>query len=133
MFSVFIRNANRPLPELRSGFSYGNDVNFLVGQSSRFVFLEENGRDILVGVHKANIESNNYYDGPFDQVPPRLELQEMLEAAYPYVKERGGIDRHGNFKSLTGNRVAISPYLQYESLNKLHQASAIAIDQRLRG
>jgi hypothetical protein len=128
---LFLRNLNRPLPENRSKFGYGNGIDFYVGLSSRFVFLEENGRDVLVGVHKANIESNNFYDGPFDQVPPRLELKNTLETAYPYVKKRGGIDRHGNFESLSGNRVAISPYLQYETLNEICQMSAIAIDLEL--
>lgn len=90
---------------------------------SQFVFLEQKHdnrqRYLLVGVNAENIMNNNYYDGPFDQVPPDLDLKDMLMASYPYVQYRGGIDSHGNFLALDAQRVAISPYMPYDTLGQL--------------
>lgn len=103
------------------------DPRFLVGSDSRFVFYShriqsvrgEHARLLLVGVHSNEVSRNSYFDGPFDQVPPRLDLKPYLELAYPYVMMRGGIDEHGNFLQLDNQRVAISSYQAYESLNSL--------------
>jgi hypothetical protein len=86
---------------------------------SRFVFVHDRdaGRKLLVGVPQNAVSTNSYSDGPFDQVPPKLPLKEKLERAYPYVKLRGGIDDHGNFRDMEASRVAISPYLQYATLD----------------
>jgi hypothetical protein len=105
-----------PLPdELVAIESRG--VRFLVGQRSRFVFLVDDSaapsRRVLVGVSEQEVRANSFYDGPFDQVPPKLPIGAMLERAYPYVLARGGIDAHGNFLGLDHQRVAISPYQQY--------------------
>lgn len=115
----FVLEPCQPLPESLS--RAGSTLPIEVGQESRYVFLldEATGRRVLCGVHASNIRQNNYFDGPFDQVPPRLPLREMLERAYPYVRYRGGIDEHGNFVRLEGQRVAISPYQAYESLGAL--------------
>lgn len=56
---VFIRYKTKPLPEKRTTFSYGNKLTFLVGQSSRFVFLSDQDREILVGVPNRNVIANN--------------------------------------------------------------------------
>lgn len=92
--------------------------DYLIGERTRFVYYDDSvsGRKILVGVAREEIKGNTYYDGPFDQVPPRLPLKQKLEAAYPYVTYRGGIDEHGNFIATPGSRVAISPYTDYEDL-----------------
>jgi len=93
----------------------------LVAQRSRFVFYEPPARDrrVLVGVRRQSVRANDWFDGPFDQVPPRLDLKERLEASYPYVKLRGGIDAHGRFRRLDAQRVAISPYRIYDDLPAL--------------
>ncbi|MBL8875672.1 MAG: hypothetical protein JNM86_07745 [Phycisphaerae bacterium] len=108
--------AGEPLVSVR-----GDATEFLVGLHSRFVYFvdQPTGRRILVGVHSSNVRDNNYFDGPFDQVPPDLSLREMLNETYPYTKFRGGIDEHGNFNSFEGQRVAISPYQQYTSTDRL--------------
>ncbi len=95
--------------------------SYFLGQRTSYIFYkdQEYARKILVGVSQNNIYLNNYYDGPFDQVPPRLYLKEKLEAAYPYTKYAGGIDEHGNFYSFAGSRVAISPYLDYNDTANL--------------
>ncbi len=101
-----------PLPEAGD--------RLLIGRKSRMVFWkDEHDRLILVGVAARNIADNSWFDGPFDQVPPRLPLRDKIEAAYPYVKYRGGIDEHGNFLELDAQRVAISPYQSYRSIDEL--------------
>ena len=100
---------------------FGSSGDYFVGRDTRFVYLrdESTRRMLLAGVLTENIRANNYYDGPFDQVPPDLSIGGKLERAYPYVKYRGGIDDHGNFNQLEGSRVAISPYLAYQSLEEM--------------
>lgn len=112
----YVLNADKPVPE-RWVRGESQSVETWFGEKSRFCFARHtpSGRLILVGVHRRNIELNTWYDGPFDQVPPRLPIRELLEEAYPYVKDAGGIDEHGNFVKMAGQRVAISPYMEYES------------------
>jgi hypothetical protein len=115
----YVLNPKRPRPETWSRAAEGPDVWF--GDNSRFCFLRDTttGRYILVGVHRGQIERNTWYDGPFDQVPPRLPIRAILEEAYPYVKDAGGLDEYGNFLTQAGQRVAISPYQAYQSGPKL--------------
>ena len=72
-----------------------------------------------MGVSRKDIFYNNYFDGPFDQVPPRLPLRDKLHAAYPYTNYSGGIDEHGNFHWFKSSRVAISPYYDYLTAKEL--------------
>lgn len=97
------------------------DDNYLLGKRTNYIYYRDSEYDrrLLVGVSENEIFQNSYYDGSFDQVPPRLSIKEKLELAYPYVKYRGGIDEHGNFKEIDGSRVAISPYYNYESLEDI--------------
>lgn len=113
----YILNTTRNLPEEWSLAYADGKREVWFGDDSRFCFVKHvrSGRIILVGVHEANIFLNNVYDGPFDQVPPRLSIRSMLEEAYPYVQDAGGIDEHGQFLKQDGRRVAISPYIAYKS------------------
>jgi hypothetical protein len=113
--------------ETMFAINIGQEFPLVIGAESRFVFYEDRtmGRRVLVGVSSDEIRRNSYFDGPFDQVPPNLDLREKLEAAYPYVKLRGGIDEHGNFRELEGQRVAISPYQQYDTVENLVKKLAV--------
>ncbi len=95
--------------------------SFAKGDKTGFIYFldEQYQRRLLVGVSAFSVYANDHYDGPFDQVPPHLPLKEKLESAYPYVVYRGGIDEYGNFRKIEGERVAISPYSQYEDSNSL--------------
>jgi hypothetical protein len=97
----------------------GGGNRYLYSRRTDFVFFNDvrERRKLLVAVAARNVYENNYFDGPFDQVPPRLELKGKLEAAYPYLKS-DPIDAHGNFLNREGQRVAISPYLDYQSLDE---------------
>ena len=111
---------------------FREEEGYLIGKRTGYAFYEdtEYGRKLLVGVQIRNIYANNYFDGPFDQVPPRLPIKEKLEAAYPYVTYNGGIDEYGNFLAEDGVRVAISPYLAYETTDELRAAHKECAAQR---
>lgn len=113
----YVLREDRPMPDRLVPVTESNGELF-VGQLSRFVFFfdAELGRKVLCGVRTRSIMDNNYFDGAFDQVPPRLGIRPMIVAAYPYTAMRGGIDEHGNFLDVEGQRVAISPYMNYSSL-----------------
>jgi hypothetical protein len=110
----YVINPDIPTPEPLDKVSLG-DLNLFFGHESRYCFYEHGptGRKILVGVHERNIRQNTWFDGPFDQFPPHLNVKSILEEAYPYVTDAGGIDSNGNFVNLPGQRVAISPYIDY--------------------
>ncbi|MEK7390857.1 MAG: hypothetical protein AAB635_01830 [Patescibacteria group bacterium] len=91
------------------------DGNIYLGERTQFAYYDDKNfaRKILVGVSTENIWENNYFDGPFDQVPPNLEIREKLYKAYPYTQYMNGLDPNGNFLDWKGSRVAISSYLDY--------------------
>lgn len=87
------------------------------GRASGFVYAEDSwGRLVLAGVRRDEIAMNTFYDGPFDQVPPRLALRDLLRWAYPGIEARRAdtLDPHGNWLGQAGSRVAIVPYLDYD-------------------
>ncbi len=94
---------------------------FIKGERSDFIYYfdKDYDRTQLVGVYRGNVYANNHFDGPFDQVPPRLQLKEKVNAAYPYTTLAGGIDQHGNFLGFRGTRISISPYYDYDDFNEL--------------
>jgi hypothetical protein len=100
-----------------------SNPELLLGKRSSFIFYSDlaYNRKILVGVSLREVYENSYFDGPFDQVPPRLQLRDMLYRAYPYTALRGGLDEHGNFNKIAQTRVAISPYFQYDTIPNLVQ------------
>ncbi len=87
-----------------------------IGRRTGFAFYSDKylKRKILIGVHADNVAANNYYDGPFDQLPDNFLKGDLLKnaiiASDPGV--RGRIDRFGYFNSGEG-RYVISPYIQY--------------------
>lgn len=133
-FAYLASNVGQPEPV--QAFSVGRELRFEVGLHSRYIFLCCEGprgrpRRILAGVFMPHVIANNFFDGPFDQVPPDLMIRSKLEEAYPYVKLRGGIDEHGNFLALAASRVAISPYTQYSSIAGFRQRVGELIDEQI--
>ncbi len=90
--------------------------NITIGVRTGFAFYQDQytKRKILVAVNQTNTAVNNYFDGPFDQLPDNFIkgniLQNAVITASPEMK--GHIDRLGN--SPDGEtRYLIAPYLQY--------------------
>ncbi len=97
------------------------NYELLVAQRSRYAFIRDGtgGELILVGVLDRHIHDNSYFDGPFDQVPPDLDIGDKLRSMYPLLKTLRPIDEHGNYVDVQGVRVAISPYRRYSSVDNL--------------
>jgi len=101
-----------------------------IGVRTGFAFYQDKyaKRKILVGVNQTNTAVNNYFDGPFDQLPDNFlkgnVLHNAIITASPEMK--GHIDRFGN--SPDGEtRYLIAPYLQYteeEDLAMIDQCTA---------
>jgi hypothetical protein len=94
----------------------------LVGNRTSFTFLKDKliDRQILVGVFFGNTQLNNYFDGPFDQLPDNyIEGDALLDALLtiePGMK--GHVDRYGSDPS--GEvRYAITSYRYYTDVEDL--------------
>jgi hypothetical protein len=90
----------------------------LLGRRTAFVFYEDRaqaGRKVLVGVYGPHTQLNNYFDGPFDQLPDSFIVGDVLREAIikrqPELK--GKVDRFGNLAD-GERRVLIAPYATYE-------------------
>lgn len=93
-----------------------NFPNVTIGRRTSFAFYKDKqGRRILVGVHESNSFLNNYYDGPFDQLPDNFlegdALKTAISAVLPDYADK--IDRFGAISN--ADRYAISPYMYYAS------------------
>jgi hypothetical protein len=89
----------------------------LIGKRTGFAFYRDArlDRKILIGVFSTNAELNNYFDGPFDQLPENFIEGDVLRQAIvdsdPDVDAR--IGRLGHMPGDEG-RYAIAPYMQYQ-------------------
>jgi len=114
-------NADDPSREVWTEESVSPAGRVLVGRRTGFVLVEHasSGRRLLAGVRAGDIQRNTYFDGPFDQVPPDLDIGEHLRKAYPYVNAGKGIDQTGAFLGRDSVRVAISPYQTYIARDRI--------------
>jgi hypothetical protein len=103
----------------------------LIGRRTGFAFYDDprGNRKLLIGVHAANALVNNYYDGPFDQLPDNFNTDDTLrmavEASDPSVA--GRLDRFLYFDTGEG-RYLIGPYLQYSDPSELLPFDRCATD-----
>lgn len=90
----------------------------LIGQRTGFAFYKDNKleRKILVGVFEANARVNNYFDGPFDQLPDNFIEGDILKNALIESEPslEGKIDRYGHYFNGAG-RASITPYTYYRT------------------
>lgn len=111
----YVLNESEPQPDLLTQME--ESPRIYVGRRSGFAFYQDRvlNRKILIGVHSNNVIMNNYFDGPFDQLPDNfLKGDELMNAIMASDKNtRGKIDRYGYYKNGEG-RYLISPYIQYE-------------------
>jgi hypothetical protein len=90
----------------------------LIARRTGFAFYDEHrfNRKILIGVFEANGSVNNYFDGPFDQLPDNFikgdELRDAILAVDPALE--GQIDRHGGSPD-GASRYLIGPYIYYRT------------------
>lgn len=103
-------------------FPYEGTDRILVGKRTGFAYYRDHklDRKILIGVLDTNVRLNNYFDGPFDQLPDNFIEGETLREAILEVEPslKGKIDRFG--RAPDGEvRYSIVPYLQYFELSEL--------------
>jgi hypothetical protein len=88
--------------------------SLVVEPRTGFVFFQDriDGRHVLAGIDRRNASANNYFDGPFDQLPDNYIIAtpfaEYVAQAYP--KTRGMLDRRGEYPG-ADSRLAVAPYL----------------------
>ena len=90
----------------------------LIGKRTGFAFYQDYrlNRKILIGVFEGNARVNNYFDGPFDQLPDNFIEGETLRDAILAVEPSlaGKIDRFGGAPDGSG-RYLIGPYVYYRT------------------
>ncbi len=126
VFDLYFNNVTRAFYySLDSDRPFNDDLvklsdSVYLGDRTGFAYYHEpiSNRYFLLAVSAKNVARNNYFDGPFDQVPPYLNLREMIELAYPYTKI-SRVDMYGNFLREEGIRMAISPYFDYLDTDEL--------------
>ncbi len=106
----------------------------LLGKRTGFVYFRDQriDRKILIGVYEENVQVNNYFDGPFDQLPDNFIEGETLRNAILKVQPnlKGQIDRFGG--TTDGElRYMIGPYKLYKRLEEFKSTERCA--QRHRG
>lgn len=119
----YILDESQPLPDLLRAF--GKDI--WLGARSGFAFYQEPdlGRKMLIAVNSYNVEVNNYFDGPFDQLGDNFIKPEIFEkqlmAAYPFY--RGKVRGRGDFVDEKGarisSRILVSPYFAYAHVREI--------------
>src|ERR1700676_1480135 len=94
----------------------------VIGKRTGFAFYQDYrlNRKILIGVFEGNARVNNYFDGPFDQLPDNFIEGETLREAILGVASNlaGKIDRVGGAPDGSG-RYLIGPYLYYRTEEEL--------------
>lgn len=109
--------------------------NILIGGCTGFAYYRDRKRErkILIGVLERNARANNYFDGPFDQLPDNFIEGEALRSAILEVEPglAGRIDRFGS--SFDGRqRHMIAPYLHYTGEGELRIFERCATNRRIR-
>jgi hypothetical protein len=115
LFYVLSEDSFVPEQFLPLDESISKDV--VLGRRTGMAFFNDNdhNRKILIAVNAHNAMRNNYYDGPFDQLPDnyveQTHIADYLLKAYPALK--GEIDQYGVFTKQEGARMAVTPYYTY--------------------
>jgi hypothetical protein len=105
----------------------------LIGKRTGFAFYKDHrlNRKILIGAFAGNMQANNYFDGPFDQLPDNFIEGEALREAILSVRPqlKGEIDRFGSAPD-GSIRFMIGPYLPYREISDLDPVHACAVKKQ---
>jgi hypothetical protein len=106
----------------------------VIGKRTGFAFYQDYRlkRKILIGVFEGNARVNNYFDGPFDQLPDNFIEGETLREAILEIDPSlaGQIDRVGGAPNGSG-RYLIGPYVYYRTEADFQPFHACANSRRL--
>ena len=116
---------------------FNEDLSY--SKRTDFVFYNDKkyNRKILVGVNYYNIRKNNWFDGPFDQMPDNIiengnaKVLPYLQKAFP--EEATNFDIYGNFLNDESSRIALSSYQTYLNIsNIVKQLNQLKLDKKNR-
>lgn len=128
----YVLDESSPVTDELFPSRYTNRI--LIGRRTGFAFYNEHrfNRKILIGVHEANGSVNNYFDGPFDQLPDNFIEGESLRDAILAVEPSlaGKIDRHGGSPD-GASRYMVAPYIYYRNEEELLPFHECAADKAL--
>ena len=104
-----------------------------IGKRTGFAYYQDHRlkRKILIGAYEGNMRANNYFDGPFDQLPDNFLEGDILRQVILQVRPqlKGKIDRFGG--SPDGSiRFNIGPYMPYNELRDLNPIDACAMKKQ---
>jgi hypothetical protein len=106
----------------------------LIGKRTGFAYYRDHriDRKLLIGVFEGNSRVNNYFDGPFDQLPDNFIEGETLREAILAVdpKLAGKIDRFG-ISPGGQDRYLIAPYRHYRNDDDLLAFHTCATNKRI--
>jgi hypothetical protein len=109
--------------------------DILIGRRTGFAFYQDARlpRKIMIAAFEGNVRVNNYFDGPFDQLPDNFlqgdELRRAILAESPELKDEK-MDRFGN--SPDGEiRYLIGPYIFYRTEDDLYPFHACATSKKV--
>ena len=106
----------------------------LIGRRTGFAFYRDHrlDRKILIGAYEANGKVNNYFDGPFDQLPDNFiegdELRQAILEIEPGLA--GKIDRFGSSPD-GADRYLIDPYTYYRTEEDLYSFYRCATSKKI--
>jgi hypothetical protein len=128
---LFILDETVPVPDQLTRVKATDRIE--IGTRTGFAFYRDLRRErrILIGVYEGNVIANNYFDGPFDQLPDNfLQGDELLQAILDVAPNlKGTLDRFGG--SLDGSeRFLIAPYINYQQVTDLLPVHACAVGPR---
>jgi len=110
----FILNEDEFVPE-NFATVYGD---FVIGKRTAYIFYKDakNNRKLLVGIHGKNVLKNNWFDGPFDQMPDNYIDENLIPNYKKYIELSfpsafGRVDKFGRYNDTS--RVAVAPYTVY--------------------
>jgi hypothetical protein len=117
-------------PVAESFFTAKKSGRVLIGKRTGFAFYKDHlrARKILIGAFEGNMRANNYFDGPFDQLPDNFVEGDALRQAILQVQPalKGKIDRFGSAPD-GSVRFMIGPYLPYAAVTQLDPIHACAM------
>lgn len=127
----YVLDETAPVPEQ---FVPEKSGRIVIGKRTGYGFFVDDRRQrrILVGVAFSNSRVNNYFDGPFDQLPDNFiegdDFRDMIVSVAPELK--GKIDRFGGWGE-GEQRFMIAPYYYYQTPSELAAFDRCATDRRV--
>ena len=129
----FLYILDETVPVADEFFAVPFSERIVVGKRTGFVFYRDQRleRKIMIGAYEENVRVNNYFDGPFDQLPDNFIEGETLRDAILKVQPnlKGKIDRLGN-RPGGDVRYGIGTYLIYKKLDEFKRTERCAQPRR---